>query len=197
LGEPAVARGRPRQPRQPRYSGRAFVPGRLPPDCRCRTAQHAGESPRRIATAETARHLLPIVKPQRVKATLSRRWRVTPGRFDNRVSRDSWVANRPGILTEQLPRPPTVSAISTILEVTHLTCPDDRFLPCNTSMINDGVALTDCVQVGLLGQGAAVMVKYEYVDSQHIKPGDTNPVSKISHWLQVSPSGFYQWRGRP
>jgi hypothetical protein len=41
------------------------------------------------------------------------------------------------------------------------------------------------------------MARYECVDSQHNEPGNTNPVVKKCRWLQVSPSGFYHWRGRP
>jgi hypothetical protein len=41
------------------------------------------------------------------------------------------------------------------------------------------------------------MARYEYVDSQNNEPGNTNPVSKMCRWLQVSTSGFYHWWGRP
>lgn len=39
--------------------------------------------------------------------------------------------------------------------------------------------------------------KYEYIDSQHAAPGNTDPVVKMTGWLEVSTSGFYHWRGRP
>ncbi len=42
------------------------------------------------------------------------------------------------------------------------------------------------------------MSKYEYVDSQHDEPYNTDPVSDL--WvrgLDVSTSGFYHWRSRP
>ena len=39
--------------------------------------------------------------------------------------------------------------------------------------------------------------KYEYIDSQHAEPGNTDPVLKMTRWLQVSTSGFYNWRSRP
>jgi hypothetical protein len=41
------------------------------------------------------------------------------------------------------------------------------------------------------------MAKYDCVDSQHNEPGNTNPVSKMRRWLQVSPAGSHHWRGRP
>jgi putative transposase len=36
--------------------------------------------------------------------------------------------------------------------------------------------------------------KYEYVDSQRDEPGNTDPVSKMCLWLDVSTSGFYHRR---
>ncbi|MEO7018065.1 MAG: IS3 family transposase [Leifsonia sp.] len=50
---------------------------------------------------------------------------------------------------------------------------------------------------GLLRAGAAVVAKYEYVDSQKSEPANTNPVVKMCSWLGVSTSGFYHWLSRP
>ena len=39
--------------------------------------------------------------------------------------------------------------------------------------------------------------KYEYIDSQLAEPDNTDPVVKMALWLEVSTSGFYNWRSRP
>lgn len=41
------------------------------------------------------------------------------------------------------------------------------------------------------------MSKYEYIDSQKNDQTETNPVTKMCCWLEVSTSGFYHWRSRP
>src|SRR5690625_1552560 len=46
-------------------------------------------------------------------------------------------------------------------------------------------------------EGAAVVSKYEYIDSQRNDPANTNPVVKMCRWLAVSTSGFYHWLCRP
>jgi hypothetical protein len=48
----------------------------------------------------------------------------------------------------------------------------------------------------LLREGAAVVSKYEYIDSQKNEPANTNPVVKMCSWLAVSTSVFYHWAGR-
>ena len=49
----------------------------------------------------------------------------------------------------------------------------------------------------LLRAGAAVMSKYEYIDSQKSDPPLSNSVVKMCLWLAVSTSGFYHWASRP
>src|SRR5699024_645920 len=49
----------------------------------------------------------------------------------------------------------------------------------------------------LLREGAAVVSKYEYIDSQRNDSAETNPVVKMCLWLAVSTSGFYHWLSRP
>jgi hypothetical protein len=45
--------------------------------------------------------------------------------------------------------------------------------------------------------GAAVVSKYEFIDSQKAEPANLNPVVKMCRWLAVSTSGFYHWATRP
>ncbi|TFC77118.1 IS3 family transposase, partial [Cryobacterium sp. TMS1-20-1] len=49
----------------------------------------------------------------------------------------------------------------------------------------------------LLRAGAAVVSKYEYIDSQKSEPTNRNSVVKMCLWLAVSTSGFYDWAVRP
>ena len=49
----------------------------------------------------------------------------------------------------------------------------------------------------LLRQGAAVVSRYEFIDSQKVEPHNRNPVVKMCYWLDVSTSGFYHWLTRP
>ena len=43
----------------------------------------------------------------------------------------------------------------------------------------------------LLREGSATVSRYEYIDSERNDPGQTNPVTKMCGWLEVSTSGFY------
>ena len=45
----------------------------------------------------------------------------------------------------------------------------------------------------LLRAGAAVVSKYEYIDSQKSEPTNHKSVVKMCLWLAVSTSGFYHW----
>ncbi len=49
----------------------------------------------------------------------------------------------------------------------------------------------------LLRAGAAVVSKYEYIDSQKSDPTNRNSVVRICLWLAVSTSGFHHWAIRP
>ncbi|MDI3214104.1 IS3 family transposase [Arthrobacter sp. AL12] len=49
----------------------------------------------------------------------------------------------------------------------------------------------------LLRAGAAVVSKYEYIDSQKSEPANLNSVVRMCRWLGVSTSGFYHWATRP
>ncbi|HEY8701819.1 MAG TPA: IS3 family transposase [Arthrobacter sp.] len=49
----------------------------------------------------------------------------------------------------------------------------------------------------LLRAGAAVVSKYEFIDSQKAEPANLNSVVKMCRWLAVSTSGFYHWATRP
>ncbi|MFI5979233.1 IS3 family transposase [Streptomyces sp. NPDC051452] len=46
---------------------------------------------------------------------------------------------------------------------------------------------------GLLRSGVSVNEKYEFIDGEK----DRFPVKKMCAWMQVSKSGFYDWRSRP
>ncbi|WP_426995724.1 IS3 family transposase [Pseudarthrobacter sp. N5] len=49
----------------------------------------------------------------------------------------------------------------------------------------------------LLRAGAAVVSKYEFIDSQKAEPANLNSVVRMCRWLAVSTSGFYHWATRP
>ncbi|WP_440581831.1 IS3 family transposase [Streptomyces djakartensis] len=54
---------------------------------------------------------------------------------------------------------------------------------------------------GVLRQGSSVSDRFEFIDAEYAKfatnTEDIVPVTKMCDWLEVSRSGFYEWRSRP
>ncbi|UIK90268.1 transposase [Arthrobacter polaris] len=55
----------------------------------------------------------------------------------------------------------------------------------------------DLKSQSLLREGAAVVSKYEYIESQRNDPAQMNPITKMCAWLALSTSGFYHLHRRP
>ncbi|MGH3577428.1 MAG: IS3 family transposase [Mycobacterium sp.] len=50
---------------------------------------------------------------------------------------------------------------------------------------------------GVLRSGASVSDKYEFIDAEYATCTTAPTITQMCRWLEVSRSGFYEWKGRP